>query len=132
VQSRQQQKTIIARGLSGLLAIVLAASTAARPVAVCAGMIQKSAPGAMQAHEQQHMAHAGHQPAAPHHHHDEECCGVCATACGGCAAPAAGVSLAPLAFLSLRVVPLDAVRPPYVVRAHLQPFAIGPPATIVA
>ena len=122
----------MARGLSGLLAIALAASSAARPVAVCAGMIQAAAPGAMHAHGQQHMAHAGHQPAAPNHHHDEECCGVCATACGGCAAAAAGASLSPLAFLSVRVTPLDAVHPPYLARAHLRPFAIGPPATIVA
>ncbi|MFI5206647.1 MAG: hypothetical protein ACHQX4_01395 [Gemmatimonadales bacterium] len=122
---------VIARGLSGLLALALATSIAARPVAVCAGMIQTAAPGAMQAHAQ-HMAHAGHQPAAPHHHHDGECCGVCATACGGCVAPAAGASLAPLAVTSLRIAPPETSLVPKIIREHLRPFAIGPPATIVA
>jgi hypothetical protein len=121
------------RGLSCLLAGVLAASIAARPVAVCAGMLRATAPvttGAMQAHA--HMAHAGHQPAAPHHHHDVECCGVCATSCGGCAVAAASASLSPPASLSIRVAPLEPALPRHQVRAHLQPFAIGPPATIVA
>ena len=121
----------MARGLSGLLALALAASTAARPVVVCAGMLQAKAPGAMPAH--MHMAHAGHQPAAPqHHHHDEECCGVCATACVGCAAPTAGAALPLFASLSVRLVPLEPVFVPAVARPHLQPFAIGPPAAIVA
>jgi hypothetical protein len=117
-----------------VLAFALAASTAARPVAVCAGMLLGSAPAApaaMQGHAQ-HMAHGAHQPAAPHHHHDVECCGVCATACGGCAAAAARASLLPLASLSVRVVPFAAVVAPAVARPHAQPFAIGPPATIVA
>ena len=118
--------------LKAALAVLLAGAMAARPVSVCAGMAQGASPAAAAAHGHLHDPHAGHAPAAPHHHHDEECCGVCATACGCGPATTGAVALALPTVTLVRAAAPRAEPGPRGERRYLQPFAIGPPASIVA
>ena len=121
-------RRLVTRTLSGVSALAVLLMAAGQPMLLCAGA--REASRTAPAHHAAHHESSRSTP-APHHHH-VDCCALCASACGGCA-PASltgvAVQIAGTRRVSAQRPVVSALR--QLDRFYLQPFAIGPPASLV-